>query len=58
MKYVVTFFWTIIFGQIVGYLGASLMGNAPDVNLSFFLSLLIALIVIITAKVALPKDSE
>lgn len=51
MRYLVTFFWTIILGQIVGYLGSSLMNATYDFHTSLLISIVVALAIIVFGSI-------
>lgn len=58
MKYIVTMFWALILGQVVGYLGSALTGGQYDYTVTAQLSFLVGIIVIIIAKVCVPKKAK
>lgn len=58
MKYLVTFFWTFVLGQVVGYLGSSLTSGTYDFTLTTIISLVAAVIFLIIAQVAQPKKTN
>ncbi|HCO72723.1 YjzD family protein [Enterococcus bulliens] len=47
MRYIVTLFWTLVLGQVVGYLGSSLMTQPYDFTSSLFVSLFVAVVIIL-----------
>jgi hypothetical protein len=51
-------FWSLIFGQVIGYIASSLSGGENNIQLMFFLSIIFAVLVIIFTEVAVPKKSE
>ena len=58
MKYIVTMFWAMILGQVVGYLGSALTGCQYDFTVTAQLSFLVGIIVIIVANVCVPKKAK
>ncbi|MCH4167815.1 MAG: YjzD family protein [Streptococcaceae bacterium] len=58
MKYFTVLFWSLIFGQVIGYIASSLSGGENNIQLMFFLSIIFAVLVIIFTEVAVPKKSE
>ncbi|BFQ96254.1 YjzD family protein [Enterococcus cecorum] len=58
MKYIVTMFWAMILGQVVGYLGSALTGGQYDFTVTAQLSFLVGIIVIIIANVCVPKKAK
>lgn len=58
MKYIVTMFWAMILGQVVGYLGSALTGSQYDFTLTAQLSFLVGIIVVIVANVCAPKKAK
>ena len=58
MKYIVTMFWAMILGQVVGYLGSALTGGKYDFTVTAQLSFLVGIIVIIVANVCVPKKAK
>jgi len=58
MKYAVATFWTIILGQVVGYIIASLAGVPTQVLNTLIISLIVEIFVIAIIKVAIPKEEK
>jgi hypothetical protein len=58
MKYLVVLFWTLILGQVVGYIACSLSGGPMQIPLTAGLSLIVGLAVIVIAEIAIPKDEK
>ena len=58
MKYIVTMFWAMILGKVVGYLGSALTGGQYDFTVTAQLSFLVGIIVIIVANVCVPKKAK
>ena len=48
-------FWTLILGQVVGYIGLALTNGTYDFVQVLLVSFIVAIIVIIIGEVALPK---
>ncbi|MBS7575944.1 MULTISPECIES: YjzD family protein [unclassified Enterococcus] len=58
MKYFTVLFWSLIFGQVIGYIASSLSGGENNMQLMFFLSIVFAILVIIFTEIAVPNKSE
>lgn len=52
MRYLVTFFWVFILGQVIGYLGSSLGGGTYNFTLTAVVSLIVGAIVILLGILA------
>lgn len=61
MKYVVTFFWTFILGEIIGYIGGALEGTSYNATATSLFAMVIGAIGAIAfaaiSKSAAPKDA-
>ena len=61
MKYVVTFFWTFILGEIIGYIGNALEGTSYNATATSLFAMVIGAIGAIAfaaiSKSAAPKDA-
>ncbi|EOT51299.1 MULTISPECIES: YjzD family protein [Enterococcus] len=57
MRYIVTLFWTLILGQVVGYLGSSLMTQPYDFKSSLFVSLFVAVVIILFGTLGTDKKA-
>ncbi|MDR3190708.1 MAG: YjzD family protein [Lactobacillaceae bacterium] len=59
MKYLVTFFWTFILGEVVGYIGSALLGVSYDATQTSIVAALIgtlgAIMVYAISKSATPE---
>ncbi|MDR2832661.1 MAG: YjzD family protein [Streptococcaceae bacterium] len=58
MKYVVLTFWTLLLGQIVGYIVASLAGAPIQVVNTLIISLIVEVFMIAIIKLAIPKEEN
>ncbi|MDR0690514.1 MAG: YjzD family protein [Streptococcaceae bacterium] len=60
MKYIVLLFWTLILGQVLGYIAESLAEVEPGqhVALLSFISLVMALAVILIDKIGLTENKN
>ena len=58
MRYLVVFFWTFALGQVVGYIGGALSGGSYDFKMTTFLSLATAVIILLIAHFAVPKETK
>ena len=57
MRYIVTLFWSLILGQVVGFIGSNLTGNVYSFTTTCFASLVIASAIMITESVAETKEA-
>lgn len=57
MRYVVTLFWTLILGQMVGFLGAKLTSSHYSFTGTVIASLVVGVVAILVAAIAIPKDT-
>lgn len=55
MRYIVTLFWAVILGQVIGYIGGALSSSPYDFTMTTIISLVAGLIVILISAVATPK---
>ncbi|MFV0558032.1 MAG: YjzD family protein [Enterococcus sp.] len=55
MRYIITLIWTFILGQVVGYIGSSLVGGTYDFQLVTILSFFVAFLVFVLVKIAPPS---
>lgn len=55
MRYIVTLFWAVILGQVVGYIGGALSSSPYDFTMTTIISLVAGLIVSLISAVATPK---
>ncbi|UQS83731.1 YjzD family protein [Bombilactobacillus thymidiniphilus] len=51
MKYLITLFWTVVYGQIIGYLGAALTKTQYSVNNCLVISLIFGVIFCLLAAI-------
>ena len=58
MRYLVVFFWTFALGQVVGYIGGPLSGGSSDFKKKTILSLEPAVIILLIAHFAVPKETK
>jgi Protein of unknown function (DUF2929). len=56
MRYVITLFWAVCLGQLVGFLGGALTSTEYNFVWTLFFSILVAVLVIIIDKVITPKQ--
>lgn len=57
MRYIITLFWTLILGQVVGYLGSSLMTQPYDFMSCLYVSLFVAVVVILFGTLGTDKKA-
>lgn len=61
MKYVVTFFWTFILGEIIGYIGSALEGTSYNATTTSLFAMVIGVIGTVAfsaiSKSVAPKDA-
>lgn len=55
MRYIVVLFWTLILGQIVGFLGAKLTSSNYSFMGTVFASIIIGIIVVLMSTITEPK---
>jgi uncharacterized membrane protein YeaQ/YmgE (transglycosylase-associated protein family) len=58
VRYFVTFFWTIILGQVVGYLGSSLMSATYHFQTCLILSIIVAIVIILFSEVGTAGQTD
>ncbi|MEG0285090.1 MULTISPECIES: DUF2929 family protein [Vagococcus] len=58
MSKLIVLFWTLILGQVVGYIGLALTNGVYDFKQVLIVSVIVAVLVIIIGEVALPKKSK
>lgn len=56
MRYVMTLFWAILLGQVVGFLGGALTSTPYDFKWTLICSILASLFIILIGKVATPNE--
>ena len=47
MRYIVTLFWAVVLGQVVGYIGAALTSGTYDFTLTTIISLIAGVIILL-----------
>ncbi|MGX7197619.1 YjzD family protein [Enterococcus olivae] len=55
MRYIVTLFWAVLLGQVVGFLGGALTSTPYDFTWTLICSIIVGLFIIIIGKVAVPN---
>ena len=55
MRYIVTLFWSLVLGQVVGYIGSALTKGTYDFALTAIMSLIAGIIIILISAVAPTK---
>lgn len=56
MKIIVTLFWTLTIGQVVGYIMTALMGFPDNTIWTAIISVFFAIFVLVFNAIAIPKD--
>ncbi|KAA8434170.1 YjzD family protein [Weissella sagaensis] len=56
MKYIVTFFWTFVLGEIIGYIGSALESTTYDATATSLFAVVVGVIATIT-YVAISKSA-
>ena len=56
MRYIVTLFWAVCLGQLVGFLGGALTSTEYNFGWTLFFSIIVAVLVLIIDKVITPKQ--
>lgn len=51
MRYIVTLFWAILLGQIVGFIGSNLTGGVYSFAPTAIVSIVVAIIVMLIVKI-------
>ncbi len=57
MRYIVTLFWAVVLGQVVGYIGAALTSGTYDFTLTTIISFIAGVIILLIGAVA-PKKRK
>lgn len=52
MQYIITLFWSFILGQVVGYIGSSLLQDTYDFKSTAIISLITGVIIILIGTAA------
>ena len=52
MRYIVTLFWAVVLGQVVGYIGAALTSGTYDFTLTTIISFIAGVIILLIGAVA------
>ncbi|MFA9038337.1 YjzD family protein [Enterococcus faecium] len=58
MRYIVTLFWAVVLGQVVGYIGAALTSGTYDFTLTTIISFIAGVIIILIGAVAPRKETS
>lgn len=58
MRYLVTIIWSLILGQVVGFLGSALTSTDYDFTLTLICSLIVAVIVMAVGTIAYPNKKQ
>lgn len=62
MKYIVTFFWTFVLGEIIGYIGSALESTTYDATVTSLFAVVVGVIATITyvaiSKLAAPHADK
>ncbi|CAM3972320.1 DUF2929 family protein [Catellicoccus marimammalium] len=58
MRYLVILFWSLILGQVVGFIGAKLTMNAYAFIPTVIASIVVALIVMLIDAIAIPTPKK
>lgn len=58
MNKIVVLFWTLILGQVVGYIGAALSSGEYDFVQVTTISFIVAILIMIIGELALPKKEK
>lgn len=57
MRYIVTLFWAVVLGQVVGYIGAALTSGTYDFTLTTIISFIAGVIILLIGAVAPRKET-
>ncbi|MDN6292181.1 MAG: YjzD family protein, partial [Tetragenococcus halophilus] len=55
MRYLITIIWSLILGQVVGFLGSALTSTNYDFTLTAICSVIVGIIVIVIGSIAYPN---
>lgn len=58
MRYLITIIWSLILGQVVGFLGSALTSTNFDFTLTTICSLIVAVIVMAIGSIAYPNNKQ
>lgn len=58
MRYLITIIWSLILGQVVGFLGSALTSTDYDFTLTLICSLIVAVIVMAVGTIAYPNKKQ
>ncbi|AYW48260.1 DUF2929 domain-containing protein [Tetragenococcus osmophilus] len=58
MRYLITIIWSLILGQVVGFLGSALTSTNFDFTLTTLCSLIVAVIVMAIGYIAYPNNKQ
>lgn len=58
MSKLIVLFWTLVLGQVVGYIGLALTNGIYDFMQVTIVSVIMAIIIMIIGEVAVPKKNK
>ncbi|MBO0476800.1 YjzD family protein [Vagococcus sp. DIV0080] len=58
MSKLIVLFWTLVLGQVVGYIGLALTNGTYDFMQVAIVSVIMAIIIMIIGEVAVPKKNK
>lgn len=58
MRYLITIIWSLILGQVVGFLGSALTSTTYDFTLTAVCSLFVGVIVIAIGSIVYPNKKQ
>jgi len=58
MRYLITIIWSLILGQVVGFLGSALTSTNYDFTLTTICSVIVGIIVIAIGSIAYPNKKQ
>ncbi len=58
MSKLIVLFWTLVLGQVVGYIGLALTNGTYDFMQVTIVSVIMAIIIMIIGEVAVPKKNK
>ncbi|MDN6640235.1 MAG: YjzD family protein [Tetragenococcus sp.] len=58
MRYLITIIWSLILGQVVGFLGSALTSTSYDFTLTTICSFIVAIIVIAIGSITYPDKKQ
>ncbi|MGX7351567.1 YjzD family protein [Enterococcus canis] len=58
MRYVITMFWALLLGQVVGYIGGALTQGTYDFTMTTIISFVAGIVIILIGELSQPKKES